>query len=268
MINDRLPLLAQTVRDSLRGLIYWSIGITAVLSLYLLVYPSMIEGQEAYETVFDNLPEALVEGMGWHDITSGPGYLDYTVYSLFGPILLLIIAIVYGSRFLAGEEDQGALDIYLSYPLDRTRLLLERAGALTLILLAIGTLLGLVVAGYVVLLDMGVAMINIVAATIGLMLLANFFGTLALATGAATGQPGAVLGSAAGFAVLSYVFQTLAPVVDWLGWISWLSPFHYALGGDPLRTGFDLTGIAVLILATGAVLAAGVLLFERRDVRS
>ncbi len=268
MVSNRFPLLYQTVRDSLRGMVYWSIGIVAVISLYLLVYPSMIEGQEAYETVFDNLPEALVEGMGWHDITSGPGYLDYTVYSLFGPIFLLILAISYGSRLVAGEESQGALDVYLSYPLDRTRLLLERFGALVSIIIGIGALLGLVVAGYVVLLDMGVSMNNIVAGTVGLILLAIFFGTLALCTGAATGRTGVVMGVAAGFAVLSYVFQTLAPIVDWLGWIETLSPFHYAIGGDPLRAGFDVTGIIVLIGATGLVLGAGIMLFERRDVRS
>ena len=268
MIADRFPLMTQTVLDSLRGLVYWSIGIIGIVSIYLPFYPTMADIEAGMEAWFETLPEAVVEGMGWHDIVSGPGYLNYTVYGLFGPILMLILAIVYGNRFMAGDEDRGIFDIYLAYPLGRTNLLLERFAALAVCLIIIGIVVGLTVTIYVVALDMGVGLLNILAATTGLTLLALLFGTLALTTGSATGQPGAVLGVAAGLAILSYALDTLAPMVEGLDWLRWLSPFHYALGWDPLREGFDLPMLSVVAALIVAVLVIGAVLFERRDIRT
>jgi ABC-2 type transport system permease protein len=46
-----------------------------------------------------------------------------------------------------------------------------------------------------------------------------------------------------------------------------LSPWHYALGSDPLRNGVDLPHLALLSALGALALALAVITFARRDLR-
>ena len=46
--------------------------------------------------------------------------------------------------------------------------------------------------------------------------------------------------------VVTYLIDGLAPIVDGLNTIRWISPFRYYMGDDPLRNGINLGDAAVL----------------------
>ncbi len=69
-----------------------------------------------------------------------------------------------------------------------------------------------------------------------------------------------------GLAVGTYVLKALSAEVAGLGWVRWLSPFHYFSGSNPLRHGFDVPYLLVLAGVSAVLLAVAVVVFDRRDV--
>ncbi|MEU2150734.1 hypothetical protein ABZ741_41570, partial [Streptomyces globisporus] len=67
--------------------------------------------------------------------------------------------------------------------------------------------------------------------------------------------------------VLSYTASTFAAQIG-ADWIAHLSPFHYYIGGEPLRNGFQWGDAAVLVIASAIFVAAGLARFNRRDINS
>lgn len=257
-------VLTKALRDARRGLLWWSVGISAYVLLTLSVYPS-IKGNEDLERAVQSYPEELKAFIGGTlDLTSGPGYLDAELFSLMIPLLLLVYSIGAGARAIAGEEEAGTLELLLAHPVSRTRVTLEKAGALTLQvgLLALAVFAAVTLIAKLV--SMDIATVRIAAATLAVYLLAVAFGATALLVGAATGKRALAIGVAAALAAAGYLLDGLSRIVDALDAWRVLSPFAWM--GDPLREGIDLGGTAALVaLALGAV-ALAPLLFRRRDI--
>ncbi|HEY9524944.1 MAG TPA: hypothetical protein VIR33_17030, partial [Thermopolyspora sp.] len=63
-----------------------------------------------------------------------------------------------------------------------------------------------------------------------------------------------------------YVIETLGRDVPVVGWLRWLSPFHYFLEGRPIFDGWPVGHYLILLGATAIVVLTAVLAFDRRDV--
>jgi ABC-2 type transport system permease protein len=259
-----LPVTTWVLRQQRRALAGWSVALAAVCAIYVGFYPAM-GGADLGELV-EGLPPGLVQALGYEDIASAAGYLDSTVYSLLGPALMLVFAIGFGARVLAGEEEEGTLELEFTLPVDRRRVLLERFLAMVAQLLVLGGVVFVVVAAMVLTLDMDVAAGNVASATLGLFLLALAMGTVALGVGAAVGRKAAGLAAGAGLAVASFMANALAPLVEGAGWLENVSPFGWYLGGEPLRQGIDWAGFGGLAAITVVVLAVVLPIFARRDL--
>jgi ABC-2 type transport system permease protein len=258
-------VFTKTIWDQRRGIFFWSLGLAAVGVGYAAFYPTMATPEMA--EFMDAYPEEILLAMGITDLTSPEGYLGGTTFGLLGPVLILIFGAMIGSRAIAGEEEAGRLDALLAHPVTRWQVVVERAGAMVVALAIAGAVL---LAGLAVLaepLEFGeIGVGNLAAATAQLVLLGVFFASLALAVGAVTGSRGLALGMVAIVGVLGYFANNLGPMVEGLAWSQDVSPFHYYLGGDPLREGLQVVDSLVLIVSSAALVGIAVLGFERRDV--
>jgi hypothetical protein len=59
----------------------------------------------------------------------------------------------------------------------------------------------------------------------------------------------------------------IAPTVNGIAWLKYLTFFYYYEGHDPLTSGVYLPGLAVLAALTIALTAAAVVGFAHRDLR-
>lgn len=256
----------KTLRDQRRALVWWSLGFLFTVLMYASFWPSVRENAAQFTQYVEKLPEAIRNLMGGAEFATPEGYVQTELFSLLGPILLLVYAMGAGARAIAGEEEIGTLDLLLSTPLARHRVLLDKFGSMVTatFYLAMLTWLSLVVLGP--LFDLHVSLRGLVAATLNLFLLALAFGTVALLVGTATGSKGAAIGVSSGLGVVTFVLNTLAPSVHALRPFRFLSPFHYYSGHQPLTNGFN--GIDVLVLAGIPAVALMVALgiFEQRDL--
>ena len=149
----------------------------------------------------------------------------------------------------------------------RRRIVAERLAALLVQLVVLAAVVATVTLALVSAIDFGDATSGgVVAATLGLLLLAAAFGGVAVAVGAATGRRAVALGAAAGVAVVSYVADALGGIVPGADWLSEVSPFSWYLAGEPLRNGVDAGGSLLLVGLLGAAAVVAMVTIERRDV--
>jgi len=255
----------RALRDDRRALAVWSLANVLLIGLLVAFWPS-IRDSASYTEGFEDLPEAVRSATGIADLGSAAGYLHGQLFSTMTPLLLLSFAIGRGARAIASDESRGGLDLVLSTPVRRRDVVLGRGLALALELgvLGVGTWLTLALTGPLV--DLEVPVSRLAAATAGGVALALLYGGMALGLGAATGQRGVSLAAAAGLAGAGFLYTSIAPFVDLLSGALEISPFQLAYGTEPVRTGWHVVDLVVLLVAALLLVVAGTLRFERRDV--
>lgn len=180
--------------------------------------------------------------------------------SFMAPIAVLMYAIGAGAGAIGGEEDRHTLDLLLSNPLSRSRVVADKFVAMAAGTFLLAAVMGvaLEVEGSLVNLDLPAS--KVAATMVHLALLGVVFGSVALALSASTGQAGISRGVTAVAAVVAYVVNALAPLVDWL------EKIYQYIGHDPLRHGLDGGSVAISTGTAVALLLLAVLGFRRRDV--
>jgi ABC-2 type transport system permease protein len=261
-------VLLKTIRDQRRALLWWSVGLLATALMYAAVYPSIRENAEALNRYMESFPEVFRQAFLGEsgDFASPAGYLNTELFGFFGPLLLLLYAIGAGARAIAGEEERQTLDVLLATPTPRSRVIADKFVAMILGLLTLSVVLW---ASVVVLgppFDLTPDPVNLAAATFSCFLLALAFGTIALALGALTGRRALAIGATAGLAAATYLFHVLAPSVDAIAWLEYLSPFYYYRDAEPLLNGLNVVHALVLLSITAVAFVLARSAFQRRDL--
>ncbi|MFI9404480.1 ABC transporter permease subunit [Nocardia sp. NPDC052316] len=253
-------VFTQTLREQRRGLVGWSIGVAVVPMMYLPSYRSLQE-----QGSLDIKQNRMYEAMGLSDFASATGYLNATVFSLMGLLLLVIFAVTFATRSVTQEEN-GMLDLLLSQPISRTNLLAQRCAALVMQTTVVTAVLTLSVLAGATAGTLNIPAGHILAASAGLGLLAIAIGTITLLIGAVTGKRSLTLGLAALVAVAGYLANNLGGMFDGTEWLRRVSPFYYANGGSPLVNGWNGVHLTVLLALAALALVLALRAFEHRDL--
>ncbi|WP_219465141.1 ABC transporter permease [Nonomuraea rhizosphaerae] len=262
-------MVSQSLRDCRRALIWWTIGISAFLSVYVNVYNTVKQNPQVYgQVALDKFPGPLKDLMGQslENFSSGVGFLQGAVYQLFVPFLFAACAMGLANRAVAGPEENGTLELLVTLPVARARLVLQRFAAMALGLLAVAAVTFVLTWLFAEVNEMGIPFGNILAAHLGVYLLGLFLGTVTLAAGAATGRRGVAMAVMGVWAVAGYMVITIGRNVEAIAWLKWVSPFHYYAEGRPLYEGLPVGDYLVLAGATAVLALTAVLSFDRRDV--
>lgn len=259
-----MPVTRWHLSTGARGLIGWTVGLVAVLLLYLPVYPSM--SGAALDDLIGSMPPALVDAMGLDKVTTGAGYTQASFFDLTGYLLGGLACTVWGAQLIAGHEETGRLELTLAHAVGRTQYAWESLATLVLRML----MLAAVTAGVILLLN-GPSELSLrpgptLMATLVWTMLCLLSGVTALSVGTATGRQAWAVGAGVVVTVLGYVLDAVSRSSQSLEWLARLSPAHWAYGADPLTTGQGWPGVALLGAVSGAMFVVGGLLFTRRDI--
>jgi ABC-2 type transport system permease protein len=257
----------KTLYDQRRALIGWSLSLAALVAMYVAIWPSL-RNQPSMSDFLNQMPKAMrsLFAASGADMSTPVGYVQVELLAFMGPLLLIIYAITAGASAVAGEEDRHTLDLLLANPVSRTRIVLEKLGAMTAGAALIGAVTAVALLGEGSLAGMTLPAGGVAAAMVHMTLLALVFGTMALAIGAATGHPALSRALSAVVAVVAYVVNGLASVVSWLEPAQKFSPFYQYSGHDPLRHGLSWPAVLVAVLTIAVLAALAVAAFRRRDV--
>ncbi len=264
MAANTMPVLTGVLKEQRRSMVIWSFAMFAVASFYISFFPS-IGSTTAMQDMIDSMPKGMVQALGYDQIATAAGYIGATVYGLLGPVLVLVFGISTGAKLIAGEEEAGSLELELAHPVSRLRLAGERwlamAVAVTLLVCAVAAASALLIT----VLDLDVNFGKLLAITVGMLLFALAFGSVAFALGAATGRRAIALGGTAALAVMSYLAHAVGPQMQGGEWMDKISPFGWYLGNEPLVNGWDLVGLGLMGAVVVVSLPVALGTFARRD---
>lgn len=261
-------VFAKSLRDLRRSFAWWSLGLVGYVALIAAVYPTIRDNPDLNELV-ESYPEALkafIAFGGQLDFTSAAGYIGSELFSFMIPALFLVASVGNGAGSIAGEEERGTLDLLLSAPLSRTRVAVEKVGAMCAEVAGLGVVLWLALWIGSRAFGMDISAGHLGAAVVVLVVLAAAYGSIAFMIAAATGRRTLAVGATVALAVAAYLVNTLASLVDALEPFQKISPFYHYAAGDPLRRGLDPWHTLFLLVVGGAAAVVGVALFARRDV--
>jgi ABC-2 type transport system permease protein len=260
-------VLRKTLADQRRALVGWALGMAALVLLYTSFYPSVKANAAKLNQYIQTLPDAVRNMIGrGGDFSSPTGYLQSEIFSIMGPLLLMILAIGAGARAIAGEEEIGTLDLLLANPIARRRVVAEKFWAMVAGTAGVGVVMWAAITVFGPLFGVHVGLVNLAETVLSAVLLAVGFGTGALAVGCLRGKRGLAIAVVVSVAVVTYLLNVLAPSVHAVRSLQKLSPFYYYIENDPLRNGLDPVHALVLVSIAAAGLGLALLAFERRDL--
>jgi ABC-2 type transport system permease protein len=112
-----------------KSLIGYSVGMALYVLIVVALYPAFKDSNELDQ--FSQQSEGLAALFGiTGSLTTPEGWLNANIYANFLPLLVLLLTIGYGASSLAGQEADGHLELVLSLPFTRTKVVVEKIGAL------------------------------------------------------------------------------------------------------------------------------------------
>ncbi len=263
MATSPMPILIRVLRTRRLALSIWALSLAAICGMYGGMYPLMEDMD--MEAMIQSMPPAMVEALGYDDMTSAAGYIGSAVYGLVGLILLLVFAIGNGAGVLAGKEEDGFLELELTSPVSRSAIYCQRLGALWVQITTLVATVSLVILLIDAAEGLAIPKGDLGAATLQMWLVVGLFGSVAFGIGAATGRKGIALGATAGLAVIAWMFNAIGPTVD-LDWMATVSPIGWFMDDNPITRGFQPVDTLLLVACTCVVVAGGWVRYRQRDM--
>ncbi len=265
LLRDIAVIGGTAVRQNRRGILGWVLVSAGLTVVYVLSFRS-IGGAKA--AAVNGYPASLKQALNLQDLTSTDGYLNSTAFGI--PLLLItsLFAIGFATRVLAGDEESGALDLVLSYPVGRAAVLLGRFAALGLGLAALAVSTLVPVAALAAAGGLHIAAANLVAVVVTSWLLGCCLGSIGLLAGALTGHRSSAAGIAGAAAVVAYLCSSFLPLIAGLHWVRHLSPYSWFNAGDPLANGIQVPECLLLLGLTVVCTAGALVALNHRDLRA
>ncbi len=256
------PAFAMAIRLRTPSAALSAIGMVAVILMVGALFPAV--GGSIGKL---DLPEGVTELLGGADYGTIAGWMKSEIGAVYGPLVIGAMAITAAAGSVAGEEEERIAALVLAHPITRTRLVLAKAAAVAALvaIVALGTFLGLL-AG-VAAAGGGIGLGDMAALCLHLAFFGIATGAVALAIAGATGRKAIAAGGAAAYAVLGFLVNGFAPLVDAIDWLKYAFPFHYFASGDPLANGVEWGDLAILAAFAAAATAVGAIAIRWRDLR-
>jgi ABC-2 type transport system permease protein len=259
--SDLSALVRAHLSDRRRSVIAWGLPLGLMSAFIVAIFPSV---EDALGKVSQDYPSGLKEAFGIGELAKVEQYLHAEMLSLIVPLALGYLAVRAISSGLSGAAETGRLDVLLSAPVSRSRLVAAGFVATAIELAAVLVVTGLLTGAGSILSGADLSFGPAVAGFANVWPLALVFAGLgAVATGWSL-RTSVVTGSVAGALVAMYVIDLVGRLDPGLSEIRYLSVFKYY--GNAIEDGIDPLAFAGVTAAAALLCVLGAWLFERRDV--
>jgi ABC-2 type transport system permease protein len=254
-------LIAAQLRERRRSLLAWGVPLGLYSAFVVAIYPSI---QGALQKAIRGYPEGLKQAFGASELSSAKDYLHVEMLSLIVPLAVGYLAVRSIASGLSGAAESGRLDVLLSAPVSRRRLVaagflataVELAAVLSIAVLL--TSLGSLLSGA------GLSFGSAAAGFGNVWPLALLSAGLGIVITGWSLRTSVVTGAVAGVLVGMYVLDLVGRLDTSLDAIRYASVFRYY--GKAAENGIDPLSFLGVTAAAIALAATGALLFDRRDL--
>jgi ABC-2 type transport system permease protein len=256
-------LIAAQLRERRRSLLSWGLPIGVWSAFVVAIYPSV---EAALVKAVRSYPAALKEAFGISELSTVEQYLHAEMLSLIVPLAVGYLGVRSLASGLSGAAESGRLDVLLSAPVSRRRVVTacfcaaaaELAGVLAVSLAL--TLLGSLLSGA------NLSFSPALAGFANVWPLALLSAALGIVVTGFSLRTSVVTGSVAGVLVGMYVADLIGRLDPSLDGVRYASVFRYY--GNAIENGVDPLSFLGVTAVAVAFAALGAALFERRDLFS
>ena len=264
-------VFVETLRRNWRQMLWWGLGIGALgLSVALMVPNS--DMLHEYAQIIQSMPPSFLQMFGGEDaasVVTPAGFLDLIFFS-YALLILAAYAVIAGLNVTANDEESRVLDVLLSTPVPRWRLVLEKFLAYSVITIGIvlltfiGLWVGLMLTPALAI-DQGKLLetaLNMLPGSLLVLALTILLTSLFRQRNVAAAIAAVVI--VGSYLVDSLGRQTSGSLFNAVRFISF---YAYYDSATVLRNGLNWGNILILAVATIALMVAGLWLFQRRNIR-
>lgn len=259
----------ETLKTTWRQMVYWGVGLAAMALLVVIMVP--LFNMQDMAKLLESFPPVILAMIGvGKELEIFATNEGFVAIGFFGKSALIfaVYPVVMGMRVTANEEDSGTMDVLLSLPVERARVVIEKFLAYgvscigVVLLIYLGLHLGVFLGG--VELDV----LRLAEVTFYLIPLMVFIMAATVLIAVLVRRRTVALGIVTAFVIASYMLQTIGlaaegTVAESIGVVSFLTYYN---AGDILSQGFIWPHIAGFVIVSGALLIASLYGYERRDI--
>jgi ABC-2 type transport system permease protein len=257
-----------TLWHSRLSIFLWGLGLMGMMAVSVQAIPlmsamDMTELLEAFPPWMRNFL-----GITDFEILTKPEAM--VALGFFGKLALIVAAypVVMGLRVTASEESDGMMDVVLSQPVSRSRVLIEKFLAYTVsILIVMAMVIGGIYLGNIGLtveynsFNLVLVTISIIPVMIFLLALTAFIGTLVRRYRTA-------MMIVTGYIIASFAFQVVGSAAsqEWFSVLKNFFIFNYFGVEHTLKDGLSFWNMAVMLVLAALFLGASLYQWEERDI--
>lgn len=262
-------VFVETLRQGWRTALYWALGMGVIAALIVLFINDASMLQQ-YAQLMESMPPFLLSMFGGADIefmATPDGYLA-TRYFSFILLFFVFYAVIAGMNITANDEDAGIMDMFMSLPVRRWQVVLEKTLAYAVFVTAIIVFTMLLqVMSVAAVPDVGFTVSRVIESNLNLLPSLLLVLAVSALLGTVIRRKSTALALSAFFVVASYMVDVFAAAMpDLLAAVKPVSFFSYVAATDVMKNGLIVGNIALLLGVS--VLAVGVAMwrYERRDI--
>lgn len=252
----------------LRGTAALILGLAILATLFVAMAPDIIS-QINFEEFAGAYPEAMQNMFDISAMGTLAGFLAAELYE-FGWVILLGLYVAYSAgSMIAGDVETGQIDMLLSAPISRSKVVVEKFLSLLVPILLINVFVGIVVYAGVAIIDVDeslgfVDVIAVHALSVPYLLCCAAIG-IGLSVLFSRGNTAQRVAMGVIFGL--YMLETLVTNTDY-DWVGAVSPTRYYDPTAILVEGtYDVMSAAILLGATAVLVLASQQWFRRKDIQ-
>ncbi len=109
-----------------KSIVGYTIGMALYVFVIVALYPAFKDSTDLDKLTSDNSGLSALFGITG-SLTSPTGWMNANAYANFFPLIVLLLTIGYGAACIAGQEKDGHLELVLSAPFSRRRVVGRRS---------------------------------------------------------------------------------------------------------------------------------------------
>jgi len=259
-------LFTKTLRDLRGQILGWGIGAGLIGVMVIFLYPSFKDQTAALTEMVKGYPPALMAFFGdFTQMSTYLGWLNIEFYS-YGPPILAIFAVVVCTGLIGGEEEKGTLDLLLSHPIRRWRVVTGKFAAFAVATVLIMVVIAIFFVGSSAMIGETSQLGRITLATLNIVPITLAGGALALMASVLFHSRRLANMVALVVIIGSWFLESLGKVVDVLKPYRPIALFHYYDSSGALFGSINWGDVGILLALTALFFLISLFAFQRRDI--
>lgn len=266
-----LPLIIRTIYIKRKSLLIYIIICALMVWMFVAFFPTMYEQAEVLSEAFASYPESFLKAFGIDEIESLfltlESFLAAEYYSMMWPLTFIIFFTSLGVSSIAGEIENGTIEILLVQPISRAKIYFGKFIAGLFILLMFIIVSNFSVIPFALLHNVEINLQSyFVVSILGLLFSLAIFSSAMMfsAMFSSKGRSGSLT---AGMLVLMYAINLIATFKESVQNLKYLSFFYYYdFNAALINHKIDLLSIGVFLGFSLVCSLIGLVVFFKRDI--